>query len=107
MAHDGTCARKAAHDCRPVTEASDSMVHLWQPAGTVFYDSEVSISLLIRLCCSGLTARSSCSAQMRGTDADTDVGSPEASASFPWAPMLATDVSTLTNGDDRKRFKVR
>ena len=41
VAHDGTCARKAAHDCRPVTEASESMVHLWQPAGTVYYDSEV------------------------------------------------------------------
>ena len=41
VAHDGTCARKAAHDCRPVTEAPDSMVHLWQPAGTVYYDSEV------------------------------------------------------------------
>ena len=41
VAHDGTCARKAAHDCRPVTEASDSMVHLWQPAGTIYYDSEV------------------------------------------------------------------
>lgn len=43
VAHDGTCARKAAHDCRPVTEASDTMVHLWQPAGTIYYDSEVRI----------------------------------------------------------------
>ena len=42
VAHDGACARKAAHDCKPVSEASDSMVHLWQPAGTIFYDSEVS-----------------------------------------------------------------
>ena len=42
VAHDGTCARKAAHDCKPVTEACASMVHLWQPAGTIYYDSEVT-----------------------------------------------------------------
>ena len=41
VAHDGACARKAAQDCRPVTGATESMVHLWQPAGTVYYDSEV------------------------------------------------------------------
>lgn len=43
VAHDGTCARKAAHDCKPVTEVCDSMVHLWQPAGTIYYDSEVTV----------------------------------------------------------------
>ena len=47
VAHDGTCVRKAAHDCRPVTEASESMVHLWQPAGTIYYDSEVSQQILL------------------------------------------------------------
>ncbi len=41
VVHDGTCARKAAHDCKPVSEAAQSMVHLWQPAGTIYYDSEV------------------------------------------------------------------
>ena len=42
VAHDGACARKAAQDCRPVAGAMESMVHLWQPAGTIYYDSEVS-----------------------------------------------------------------
>ncbi|CAL8462241.1 g1772 [Coccomyxa elongata] len=40
VAHDGACARKAPQDCRPVAGATNSMVHLWQPAGTIYYDSE-------------------------------------------------------------------
>ena len=38
VVHEGTCARKAAHDCRPVGEAAAPMQHQWQPAGTIFYD---------------------------------------------------------------------
>ncbi len=41
VAHEGACARRAAQDCRPVAEAAPALAHLWQPAGTIFYDSEV------------------------------------------------------------------
>jgi hypothetical protein len=43
VAHEGACARKAAQDCRPVSEAADTLVHLWQPAGTIFCNSEVRL----------------------------------------------------------------
>lgn len=34
--------RKVAHDCRPVAEAGDRMLHQWKPAGVVMYEAEVS-----------------------------------------------------------------
>lgn len=55
VAHEGACARKAAQDCRPVAEAADSLVHLWQPAGTIYYDSEV-----LFMCCLSFLHPSMC-----------------------------------------------